>query len=259
MEIIAITAATMIAAAKTNTTRSHSHPSAARSHCATYEFLTSVTTSVSCAYELEKGATSGGGPIGRSGGWDIGGPDFVSITQAAGLKAMNSAYSHAVTSAIAASRGRWVVFMDADGSHDPAQVGRLWAERQAADLVIASRYTRGGHTDNPAILIAMSLAVNVVFRVVLGLTCADVSNSFRLYRGDDLCALTLECENFDIVEEILVKLCFARPGYTVKEIPATFAQRRSGRTKRDLRAFAVSYVGTLRRLHALKREVERGR
>ena len=168
-------------------------------------------------------------------------------------------YSHAVTSAIAASRGRWVVFMDADGSHDPAQVGRLWAERHAADLVIASRYTRGGHTENPAILIAMSLAVNVVFRVVLGLTCADVSNSFRLYRGDDLRALTLECENFDIVEEILVKLCFARPGYTVKEIPATFAQRRSGRTKRDLRAFAVSYVGTLRRLHALKREVERGR
>lgn len=168
-------------------------------------------------------------------------------------------YSHAVTTAIAASRGRWVVFMDADGSHDPAQVGRLWAERDAADLVIASRYTRGGHTDNPAILIAMSLAVNVVFRVVLGLTCADVSNSFRLYRGADLRALTLECENFDIVEEILVKLCFARPGYTVKEIPSTFAQRRSGRTKRDLRAFAVSYVGTLRRLHALKREVERGR
>ena len=51
----------------------------------------------------------------------------------------------------------------------------------------------------------------------------------------------------------------ARPGCTVKEIPSTFAQRRSGRTKRDLRAFAVSYVGTLRRLHALKREVERGR
>jgi dolichol-phosphate mannosyltransferase len=45
--------------------------------------------------------------------------------------------------------------------------------------------------------------VNVVFRSVLGLKCADVSNSFRLYRGDELRGLQLECDNFDIVEEIL--------------------------------------------------------
>ena len=64
---------------------------------------------------------------------------------------------------------------------------------------------------------------------------------------------------FDIVEEILVKLCFSRDGYTVKEIPSTFGQRKSGKTKRDLRAFALSYVSTLRRLHALKRSVEKGR
>lgn len=167
-------------------------------------------------------------------------------------------YGDAVTTAIAASRGRWVVFMDADGSHDPEQVGRLWAERDTADLVIASRYTRGGSTENPAILIAMSLAVNVVFRVALGLTCADVSNSFRLYRGDDLRRLKLECKNFDIVEEILVKLCFAGARYEVKEIPSLFAQRRSGKTKRDLRKFAISYLHTLHRLRKLKREVERG-
>ncbi len=166
-------------------------------------------------------------------------------------------YSHAVTTAIAASRGRWVVFMDADGSHEPAQVGRLWAERHAADLVIASRYTAGGSTENPAVLIAMSHVVNIVFRLVLGLTCADVSNSFRLYRGDDLRALDLQCANFDIVEEILVKLCFSREGYSVKEIPSTFSQRRSGKTKRDLRAFALSYVATLKRLHALKRQMAR--
>ena len=168
-------------------------------------------------------------------------------------------YGHAVTTAIAASRGRWVVFMDADGSHDSEQVARLWAERHTADIVIASRYTPGGSTENPAVLIAMSLAVNVVFRVVLGLTCADVSNSFRLYRGDDVRQLSLQCKNFDIVEEILVKLCFSRERYTVKEIPSAFGQRKSGKTKRDLRKFAVSYVGTLYRLRRLKREVERMR
>jgi len=166
-------------------------------------------------------------------------------------------YSHAVRTALAASRGHRVVLMDADGSHGPGFVANLWAERDAADLVIASRYVAGGRTENPAVLIFLSLTVNVVFRLVLGLKCADVSNSYRLYRGDDVRALTLECENFDIVEEILVKLCCARPGYRVKEIPFTFEKRKAGKTKRNLLRFALSYVGTLRRLARLKRQARR--
>jgi dolichol-phosphate mannosyltransferase len=67
----------------------------------------------------------------------------------------------------------------------------------------------GGKTENPAILVWTSLIVNVMLLMVLGLKCADVSNNFRLYRGHDLRALSLECENFDIVEVILVKLCCA--------------------------------------------------
>ena len=170
-----------------------------------------------------------------------------------------SLYSHAVRTALAASRGRWVVFMDADGSHGPSFIEQLWAAREGADLVIASRYIAGGKTDNPAILILMSLAVNVVFRVVLGLRCADVSNSFRLYRGDDVRALHLECENFDIVEEILVKLYFSRPSYRLKEIPFNFEKRKAGKTKRNLVAFSFSYLGTLVRLWRLKRLAQSSR
>jgi dolichol-phosphate mannosyltransferase len=169
-----------------------------------------------------------------------------------------SLYSDAVRTGIRASTGRWVVFMDADGSHSPSFVPRLWAERDAADVIIASRYIAGGKTENPALLIFLSLAVNVVFRAVLSLDCSDVSNSFRLYRGDALRALTLVCQNFDIVEEILVKLCFTGAGSTVKEIPFTFEQRKAGKTKRDLVSFAVTYVTTLGRLYALKRQARRG-
>jgi dolichol-phosphate mannosyltransferase len=168
-----------------------------------------------------------------------------------------SLYSDAVRTAIRASTGRWVIFMDADGSHSPSFVTNLWAEREAADVIIASRYIAGGKTENPAVLILLSLAVNVVFRVVLGLDCSDVSNSFRLYRGDDLRALTLECQNFDIVEEMLVKLCFTGQGRTVKEIPFTFEQRKAGKTKRDLVSFATSYLTTLGRLYRMKRQARR--
>ena len=111
----------------------------------------------------------------------------------------------------------------------------------------------GGRTENPAVLIFLSLFVNVVFRLVLGLRVADVSNSFRLYRGDDVRRLQLACVNFDIVEEILVKLCAAHPQYRVKEIPFTFGQRQAGKTKRDLTAFARGYLETLWRLWRLKR------
>jgi dolichol-phosphate mannosyltransferase len=164
-----------------------------------------------------------------------------------------SLYSHAVTTALKASLGQWVVFMDADGSHSPEFIEKLWAERQNADLVIASRYMPGGRTENPFILVLLSKIVNVIFRFTLGLKCADVSNSFRLYRGKDLRALQLECENFDVVEEILVKLTCLHSTYRVKEIPFYFEKRKAGKTKRKLVAFAVSYLGTLFRLGRLKR------
>lgn len=164
-------------------------------------------------------------------------------------------YSHAVKTGIARSRGRWVVMMDCDGSHDPEVIPRLWAQRVRANLVVASRYVRGGHTENPAILVGLSLLVNLAFRWVLRLRCRDVSNSFRLYEGEELRALRLECSNFDIVEEILIKLSFGRPGFSVREIPFTFGRRRAGRTKRDLVAFALSYLSTLAKFYRLEKKI----
>lgn len=166
-----------------------------------------------------------------------------------------SNYGHAVSTGIAASKGQYVVLMDADGSHSPQFISQLWPYREANDLVIASRYTRGGKTENPWILILLSHAVNVIFRLVLGLKCLDVSNSFRLYQGGDLRKHRYICLHFDIVEEILVTLAYSQPGYRIKEIPFTFEKRKAGKTKRQLLIFAVGYLGTLARLLALKRKV----
>jgi len=164
-------------------------------------------------------------------------------------------YGDAVRTGIACSRGRYVILMDADGSHNPAFLPKLWEHRETHDLVIASRYMSGGQTENPAVLIFMSLVVNVVFRLILDLRCLDVSNSFRLYRGDDLRRLTLRCRNFDIVEEILVTLNFSKAGYHIKEVPFTFEQRKAGKTKRKLLPFALSYLAVLYRLYQLKRHM----
>lgn len=161
-------------------------------------------------------------------------------------------YGDAIRTAQEVARGTYVVLMDADGSHSPDFIQQLWSQRHDADMVIASRYVKGGETDNPAVLIFLSLVVNVVFRTVLGLNAADVSNSFRLYHGDELRSLKLVCNHFDIVEEILVKLYFSRPNYKLKELPFRFGKRKEGQTKRKLIPFAIGYLGTLRRLRALK-------
>jgi dolichol-phosphate mannosyltransferase len=166
-------------------------------------------------------------------------------------------YGHALRTAQTEARGRHVALLDADGSHNPAFLASLWAQRENADLVIASRYVRGGRTENPAVLIFMSLMVNYVFRFFLGLHCLDVSNSFRLYRGQDLRALRLKCNHFDIVEEILVKLVFAHRAYRVVEVPCVFEKRKAGKTKRNLVLFALGYLATLLRLLKLKYEARR--
>jgi dolichol-phosphate mannosyltransferase len=155
-----------------------------------------------------------------------------------------SLYGDAVRTGLREAQGKYIILMDADGSHDPAYVRRLWEQRENHDLVIGSRYVDGGHTENPAILIFLSWVVNLVFRVVFRLRCRDVSNSFRLYRAEHIKSLHLRCRNFDIVEELLILLADKR----IIEVPVTFERRKAGESKRNLVLFAISYLSTLSRL-----------
>jgi dolichol-phosphate mannosyltransferase len=166
-------------------------------------------------------------------------------------------YGDAVRTGIAESRGDSVIFMDADGSHNPIHLKGLWGEREGYLVVIGSRYVRGGVTENPFILIAMSYAVNLTFRIAFQLKASDVTNSFRLYRGNPLRALHLDSNDFDIVEELLIKLVTGRAHASVKEVPVVFERRKAGESKRNLREFAVSYVQTLIRLRKFRAEALR--
>ncbi len=157
-------------------------------------------------------------------------------------------YGDAVRTGIEEAAGRYIVFVDADGSHNPAHLKLLWEQRERYDVVIGSRYVAGGHTENPAILIFMSWVVNVVFRLVFQLHCKDVSNSFRLYRAELLKPLHLQCHHFDIVEELLILLSDRR----IVEVPVTFERRKAGESKRKLLLFAIGYVWTLIRLLKIK-------
>jgi dolichol-phosphate mannosyltransferase len=162
-------------------------------------------------------------------------------------------YGDAVRSGIKECAGEYVVFMDADGSHTPSFIKSLYENRINGDIVIASRYIEGGKTDNGMLLIFMSYIVNKLYSFVLNLDVKDVSNSFKLYKSNYLKTLNLECENFDIVEEVLYKCKLNFQSIKLVEIPYTFKKRIHGTTKRNLLLFVMTFAITLFKLRFSKK------
>jgi dolichol-phosphate mannosyltransferase len=157
-------------------------------------------------------------------------------------------FGDAVRTGIKTGKGDFILFMDADGSHPPEFIPSLFRHRNEHDVVIASRYVAGGHTENTKLQIFMSRALNLVYSLVLNIKCKDVSNSFRLYKAPLLQELELRCNNFDIVEEILYKICKNHKDVKIHEEPFSFKKRLYGKTKRNLAVFILTYVFTLLKL-----------
>jgi dolichol-phosphate mannosyltransferase len=166
-------------------------------------------------------------------------------------------YGDAIRTAIAEARGKHILCMDADGSHNPIYFASMWDKRDVWDIVIGSRYVAGGHTENPAILIAMSYVVNLIFRLAFDLSAKDVTNSFRLYNAAILKPLRLESNDFDILEELLIKAVTHRPPARIGEVPVTFEGRKAGESKRKLVQFAFGYFTTLRKLRKFQQDAQR--
>jgi dolichol-phosphate mannosyltransferase len=130
-----------------------------------------------------------------------------------------------------------VVVMDADGSHDPAEVQRLLAVAPVADVVVGSRYAAGGRIENwPLSRRALSWGGNALARLMAGPQVRDWTSGFKCYRRAllealDFARITSEGYSFQI--EILFHC--QRGGWTLREVPITFVDRRLGRTKMSRR------------------------
>jgi dolichol-phosphate mannosyltransferase len=176
------------------------------------------------------------------------------------VRGPSNSFGDAIRSGIASvdPKSDYVIIMDADGSHDPSTIPRLLGEAKGANIVVASRYTRGGTTDNSLPLRLMSHSLNFAYRVILGIACKDVSTNFKLYKQADLKQVTLTSNDFDIVEELLFRIKMLHgKSLVIREIPDRFLERKHGVTKRKLGPFVVSYLRTLVYLSWLGRSSKR--
>lgn len=133
---------------------------------------------------------------------------------------------------------RAVVEMDADLSHDPADVPRLLdALEEGADLVIGSRYVYGGRVENwGRFRMALSSGGNLYARTWMGWPVRDATAGFRAYRtsfleGLDLPSVHSEGYGFQIE---MTRRVF-RSGGRIVEVPITFVERVAGHSKMSRR------------------------
>lgn len=164
-----------------------------------------------------------------------------------GKRGIGSAYRAAFAWAMERAYGL-VVVMDADGSHDPRDVGRLVDAAAVADVVVGSRYVPGGRIENwPFARLALSGGGNALARLLVGNQVRDWTSGFKCYRRQVLEALPFEriaSEGYSFQVEILFHC--QRGGWKLREIPITFVDRRLGRTKMSRREVSQAAATLLR-------------
>jgi dolichol-phosphate mannosyltransferase len=123
--------------------------------------------------------------------------------------------------------------MDADGSHQPEQLGGLLAALDDADLVIGSRWVPGGSVVNwPLRRELLSRGGNLYVRLLLGIEVRDATAGFRLFRRSALEKIDLSSVQSTgyVFQTDLVTRCL-RAGLVVREVPIEFVERVRGDSK----------------------------
>ena len=123
--------------------------------------------------------------------------------------------------------------MDADLSHDPADVPRLLSALRGADLVIGSRYVPGGGVvDWPPHRMALSKGGNRYVQTMTGMPVHDATAGFRAFRRAVLETIDLASVKSDGYSfQLEMALRTWRSGFRIVEIPITFVERTEGASK----------------------------
>jgi len=126
-----------------------------------------------------------------------------------------------------------VVEMDADGSHSPADLVRILAALTDSDVVLGSRWVKGGRVVNwPKSREFLSRGGNLYTRLWLGIPLKDATGGFRAYRMTAIAKIDVsKVESQGYCFQVDMAWRAVRCGLRVTEVPITFVEREIGESK----------------------------
>jgi hypothetical protein len=149
------------------------------------------------------------------------------------------------------ARGEHVLVVGQGHTVDTDLFERLWARRQEAEVVLASRYLRGGGSEAPALAVLLTRLSNRALRRALRLPCHDLASSVRLYRRTALEELGSDTLDGSTPLELLVRL--HNRGFKLREVAY---HERAGRGLGPVLGELASGFRELPRLARLRRSAD---
>ena len=164
-------------------------------------------------------------------------PGKVLTLHRAGKLGLRSAYIEGFRKAFATGADA-VVQMDADFSHDPAVLTEMAQRIASCDVVIGSRYVRGGSLDDrwPLWRKMLSAFGNFYARTILSFPLRDVTTGYRMWRREVLQNMPLDrirSSGYIFLVEMAYVAYLMK--YRIREVPIHFADRRWGKSKMSIK------------------------
>ena len=181
------------------------------------------------ALVIDDGSPDGTGALADEMAANDGRISVLHRTEKAGLgAAYRAGFAHALSSG-----AELIVEMDADGSHQPEQLPALLARTGEADLVLGSRWVRGGSVRNwPFHRKVLSLGGNLYARLLLRVPIRDITGGYRVFRASTLLAIDYaNVTTQGYVFQVDMAYRVTRAGLRVIEVPIEFVERELGASK----------------------------
>lgn len=175
--------------------------------------------------------------------------DCLFIIERSGKQGLGTAYIAGFKWALERHYG-YVIEMDADFSHNPDDLPRLYAacHDDGADVSVGSRYVTGVNVVNwPMGRILMSYFASQYVRIVTGIPIHDTTAGFVCYRREVLETLELDKIRFKgYAFQIEMKYTAYKIGFKIKEVSVVFVNRQEGTSKMNGSIFSEAFFGVMR-------------
>jgi dolichol-phosphate mannosyltransferase len=178
-------------------------------------------------------------------------PDRVSLLQRGAKSGLGRAYAAGFATALAEFTPKVVVQMDADGSHDPADIDPLVDALDSAGLAVGSRYADGGRVEGWSLgRQVLSRGGNLYSRALLRSPVRDLTGGFKAWRAELLAEVnpsTTASDGYAFQIEMTIRA--QALGARIVEVPIVFRDRVAGSSKMSSRIA----IEALRRVPEMRR------